>query len=309
MSDENEDRSLAQWAAEGVEPEPAPVVPKAPEPVAEAVPEPEASEAAPEPAEAADGEHEPVAEPAVAESPKPAKGKIKPLEPWVKERLGEMTAKQRDAERRAAEAEARANVAIAESEALRKRIQAAPAPEGKESEPSAVVPLNRQSDPSLVPASEVEARAQRLATEREMNARADQAYYAGKAQYSDFDDAIAPLQEMGAFANKGFYDALFASGAEPDVLYHLGSNPNEASKIVGLIKSGNVTKATAEMTKIATAIEAKKAAPKPAPKTSQAPAPIKPVGGSALPSVDLDKADDETFTAEFEKKAKTNGWW
>jgi hypothetical protein len=308
MSDENEDRSLAQWAAEGIEPEPAPVPVKAPEPAPEMVPEPVEAKTASEPEAGSEGVSEPVAE-VVPEPAKPAKGKIKPLEPWVKERLGEMTAKQRDAERRAAEAEARANVAIAESEALRKRIQAAPAPEGKESEPSAVVPLNRQSDPSLVPASEVEARAQRLATEREMNARADQAYYAGKAQYSDFDDAIAPLQEMGAFANKGFYDALFASGAEPDVLYHLGSNPNEASKIVGLIKSGNVTKATAEMTKIATAIEAKKAAPKPAPKTSQAPAPIKPVGGSALPSVDLDKADDETFTAEFEKKAKTNGWW
>lgn len=293
---DDEDRGLAAWAAQGIEPEPAP------EPIPEPVvaPDSESVVEAPEPvAEAPDAdEPEAVAE-APPEAGKPAKGKIKPLEPWVKERLAEMTAKQRDAERKAADAEARAVALEAEAESLRKRAPAegeTPAP-GKPQRPS-----------GYVPESEVEARAAKIASERALNARADQTYYAGKAAYEDFDAAIAPLQEMGAFGRPDFYEAVFATDAPQDVIYHLGSNPNEASKIVALLKGGNATKAAVEIARIEARVAAAKSAPAPR-KVSNAPTPIKPVGGSAVPGdIAPDKMDDEQFDKEFFALARDRNW-
>jgi|SRR6185312_15150759 len=297
MSDE--DRSLAEWVAKDVGDEPRaaatePVEPVAP--VAEAV----------EPAEGA----EPVAEPVVAEepeadpepAPEPVKAKkVTPLPAWMKERLAEQTAKQREAERLAADAEARAKAAMAELEVLRKQHAS-----GETHAPN----LSPAPGGDYVPRSEVEKLATEKARMDAFNAQADQAYFAGKASYKDFDEALQPLTAMGALQRMDFQEAALATGAASDVLYELGTDPDRASQILGYLRTGNTAKATAEMTKIAISIEQRKAAatkPKKTP-VSQVPAPIRPVGGSAMPTVDLEKADDATFDRELSKMLAAKGW-
>jgi HAMP domain-containing protein len=300
MSDDG--RALAEWAAKDIGEEPAP----APEPVA-AAPEPEPAVAVADEPIVAEAAVEPPApeEPAVEAEPAPEPAKSKkavPLPAWMKDRLAEQTAKQREAERLANEAEARAKVFQAELEELRKRVASgdnspeparAPAPNG-----------------DYVPRSEVE----RLATEKArmdaFNASADQAYFAGKAAYKDFDDALQPLTAMGALQRMDFQEAALATGAASDVLYELGTDPDRASQILGYLKSGNTAKATAEMTKIALSVEGRKVEAAKPKKTavSQVPAPIRPVGGSALPTVDMEKADDATFDRELSKMLAAKGW-
>ena len=259
-----------------------------------------------EPAEAV----EPVGEPVVAEDaatdpqpiPEPAKPKkITLLPAWMKERLAEQTAKQREAERLAADAEARAKAAMAELEVLRKQHAS-----GETHAPN----LSPAPGSDYVPRSEVEKLATEKARMDAFNAQADQAYFAGKASYKDFDEALQPLTAMGALQRMDFQEAALATGAAHDVLYELGTDPDRASQILGYLRSGNGHKATAEMTKIAMGIEQRKAAaakPKKTP-VSQVPAPIKPVGGSAMPAVDLEKADDVTFDRELSKMLAAKGW-
>lgn len=304
----DDDKSLAAWAAQGAMDEApaaviAPViVTEVPETPTEPVIEPVISEIVADP-EAPPAEIIPDPKPAGAT---PAK-KPTPLPPWMQVRLAEQTAKQREAERQAQEAVARAQVAEAELATLRQRAanpDAAPVVD-----PARVDP--RQAPAGFVPESEVEARAERKASERAFNAQADAAYYAGKESYADFDDALKPLHAIDALGRRDFQEAALATEAAPDVLYYLGCNPDEASKILGDLKAGNTAKATAQMTKIALTVGAQKEAAKKAaaPKPSNAPAPIRPVGGSALPVVELEKLSDDDFTAEFDKKAKAAGWY
>jgi hypothetical protein len=327
MTEDADGLSLSQWAAEiqGSVPDPVPTHPlergglDKPEPSA-ADPAPEASTADP----AASGEtpaapesvaaeaSETAADPettAAAEAPKPAKGKAKPLEPWVKDRLAEVTAQRRAAEKALEEERTRAAVLNAELEALRRRA-AEPAADGAPKPPDA--PTAAPKAATALPQDEIERRAQQLAADRDLNARANATYEAGKAAFPDFDEALAPLQEMGAFTQPSFYDAVFATDAPEAVIHYLGSNPNEGSRVLGFLKAGQAVKAAAEMTKIATKIEAEKAAAKTAAvkRVSQAPAPIRAVGGSAVPQpLALDKLDDAAFDVEFGKMARQNGWY
>lgn len=254
-------------------------------------------------------EMEAAAEPtAVAEPPK-AKKVVQPLPKWMQDRLAEQTFQQREAERLAAEARGRAEVAEAELAELRKRAASG------ESPPAAAKDI---PGPDFVPRTQVEARALEIAKMDAFNASADQAYFAGKAAYKeDFDAALQPLQAMGAMQRMDFQEAALATGAAHDVLFELGSDPNKASEILGLLKRGNVAKATAEMTRVADAVAARKAADAAATEAakkgkkmpvSAVPAPIRAVGGSALPTIDLEKADDETFDREFSGVMKRLGW-
>lgn len=250
---------------------------------------------------------EPAAEaPPVVEAPKPKKA-VQPLPTWMKDRFAEQTARQRDAERAATEARARADVAEAELAELRKRGATGEAPPARKDAPSA----------DFVPRTEVEARAAEIARMDAFNSQADQAYFAGKAAYKeDFDAALQPLQAMGAMQRMDFQEAALATGAAHDVLFELGSDPDKASEILGHLKAGRVAKATAEMTRVADAVAARKAAEDAAAKAkkgktteiSKVPAPIRPVGGSALPMVDLEKADDETFDRELSGVMRKLGW-
>ncbi len=322
--DDEDSRSLAEWAAkdgaaDGGATDAADVAAREAEaakaaeifaagqkPAVEASETPAGDETPPEATETP-----PAETPPPAEAAKPAKKPVAPLPSWMKDRLAEQTAKQRDAERAAAEARARADVAEAELAEWRKRGASGEPPPPAKDTPGA----------DFVPRTEVEARAAELARNNAFDAQADQAYFAGKAAYKDdFDAALQPLQAMGAIQRRDFQEAALATGAAHDVLFELGSDPDKASEILGHFRRGNTAKATAEMTRIADAVAARKAgeakkAEEDAAKakgkktpTSAVPPPIRPVGGSALPTIDLDKADDEQFDSVFAPMMKKLGW-
>ena len=239
----------------------------------------------------ADGDPEPKQE--VAPEPKKAKG----IEPWMQRRLDEQTAKQREAERKAQEAQRANEILQATIDRLRK---------GEAEEPSeAKTPAIPEG---YIKASDIKAEAARIAREEAFNDRANQAYADGKKAFADFDQALQPLNAMGALQRFDFQEAALATDAAPEVLHYLGSNPEEASKILDNLKSGSNAKAVAAMTKIATKIAAEKAAAV-RKATSKVPAPITPVGGSAVPIVDLEKVGMDQFSDSFDKKARSMGWY
>lgn len=269
------------------------------EPVPEATPE-LAAVVAEEPA--VTGDPDPVAEdPAVDPVPAaaaPAK-KAKGIEPWMQKRLDEQTARQRQAEREAEEAKRANQVLQATIDALRKTpgAEAVPDAQAPEVPPRGYV---RQED--------VLAEAARIARDNEFNGRANQAFLAGKAAFPDFEEALQPLQAMGAIQRFDFQEAALATESAPEVLHYLGSNPEEASKILDSLKNGRGMQAVAAMTKIATRLVAEKAAA--AKKAiSKAPAPIAPVGGSAVPVFDAEKANMDQYSEFFDKKARAKGWY
>lgn len=344
---DNENRGLAEWAAAEVlaETPPVAVVPPpapAPEPVAVVVEaplaepvvveEPPVAEPAPEPVVAAEPEPEPTPAPA----PTPPKSKIQPLPEWMKDRLGESTAKQRAAEAKAAEELAQRQVFEAENRALRERLAAAgieapvaepasepaptptpvavaPQPAPAPVPPRAAVPTSSVAPPpGFVPLSQVQAEAQRIAAENAFNEKANAAYEAGIKSYPDFKDAVGVLQGMDLAGRADFQRAAMATGAMEDVIHHLGSNQDQAESIRRSLVAGDTDKAVADMTKIAVSIDAQKKARLVAegkkPKVSAAPAPIRAVGGSALPAqVDMDKLPDEEFTVELNKMLREKG--
>lgn len=351
-----EDRGLAEWAAAEVLAEtpppvvaPAAVAAPAPEPVVVEPPvaaaieplvaEPVAAEDSPPappppPVEVVAAEPEPEPEPTPAPVPVPVKGKIQPLPEWMKDRLGESTAKQRAAEAKATEEAAKAQVLEAENRALRERLAAAggtppaataPAAETPPVEPVAAAPAPVLATPparpaatpaappvGFVPISQVQAEAQRIAAENAFNEKANAQYEAGLKAYPDFKEAVGILQEVGLAGRVDFQQAAMATGSMADVIHHLGSNPDEANRIRLSLAAGDTAKAVADMTKIAISIDAQKAARLVAetkkPKSSAAPAPIRPVGGSALPpQVDMDKLGDDEFTVELNKMLREKG--
>lgn len=346
-----EERGLAEWAAAEVlsETPPAPVVPATPAPTPEpVVVEPVAVVVEPAPAEPVVVEEpvvapepeptpapEPVAaepEPAPAPAPAPTKGKIQPLPDWMKDRLGESTAKQRAAEAKATEETAARQVAEAENRALRERLAAAgiaqpaaaPEPAPEPAPPAAVAPQPAPAPiaarpaaptsppPGFVPVSQVQAEAQRIANEQAFNEKANAQYEAGIKAYPDFKEAVTMIQDVGLASRLDFMQAAMATGSMADVIHHLGGNPDVANSVLRTLVAGDTAKAVADMTKIAVSIDAQKAARLVAenkkPKSSAAPAPIRPVGGSALPpQVDMDKLGDDEFTIELNKMLQSKG--
>jgi hypothetical protein len=90
---------------------------------------------------------------------------------------------------------------------------------------------------------------------------------AARSKYEDFDDvAFAP----DVHVTNDMAHAILDSDHGPDIQYYLGSHPDEAQRIARLSPHGQVR----ELGKL----EAKLSAP-PTKKTSQAPPPVKPVGG------------------------------
>jgi hypothetical protein len=126
--------------------------------------------------------------------------------------------------------------------------------------------------------AEVREEARRLAAAETFNAQADAAYEAGKAKFTDFDDAVATLRDVGAMTQP-LVEAALATGEAPAVLHYLGNDPDEAARITAL----NPVRMGVELAKIAGKLAA---APKPRT-VSAAPPPIRTVGGTAKPEIDV----------------------
>lgn len=216
---------------------------------------------------------------------------------WAEKRFGELTAKQRAAEREAAywrgQAEARNAPAQTQQQAqpvalppdLAQQVGAAPNP--------AEFPAG-EFDPAYLKASvrhelRVEQAAsvaqQRQATQQrqaaEVAGRLAQIIETGQRQYTNFDDAV---NSIAALRMPGLGDVVRAEIADcekpAEVAYYLGTHPEEAAKLTQLRSPQAVARAMAR-------IEARLDAPKPAPVPSSAPPPPRTLRGSASAPPDL----------------------
>ena len=111
----------------------------------------------------------------------------------------------------------------------------------------------------------------------------------GAEKYDDFDEVVAnpslPLTEA-------MRDAAADSDIAADIVYHLGTHMDEASKIARM--------SPVQQIKAISALETKLKAP---PKVTQAPPPAQTVGKSKpVPEVDLEKASLDEYMAQRRKQ-------
>ena len=130
----------------------------------------------------------------------------------------------------------------------------------------------------------IAAKADEVATQRQFVAECNKIAEAGKKEFADdFTPALATLWGMidGADANGNLNSratSLIEAAMEADkpaaVLYHLGKNPGEATRIAAL----SPAKMGAAVAKLSVTLEKAAVVPKP---ISRAPDPLEPISGSA----------------------------
>ncbi|WP_455154166.1 hypothetical protein [Cupriavidus campinensis] len=170
-------------------------------------------------------------------------------EPWFQKRINKVTWEREEAVRRAERAEQR----IREYEARTgSESQHGEQPQGQ---PQDVQTLARQE-------------AQRMRAEERFNEACNKVYEAGASEFKDFDSAVKNLQMVGA--NRDFLELATSSDAGHKVLHHLGTDLDEAARILSLPP----VQMARELTKLEIKLS-QPAAPKP---VSKAPAPITPLG-------------------------------
>ena len=163
--------------------------------------------------------------------------------------------------------------------------------------------LRAQVAKPATPQSEIEARAEALATEkfsryqeeqrtRTWNETCNRVADAGISEYPDFDATVATLNATGAMKTELIEAALEISDKDAHkVLYQLGKNPAEAARIAEL----SPARMAAALAKIAASVSAPPAPASAARAVSRAPAPIDPVSGGKAGSAET---DPEKMTAE-----------
>ena len=119
----------------------------------------------------------------------------------------------------------------------------------------------------------------------------DEACSEARERYSDFD---AVARNPNVPVSKSVAEIIVGLDTGPDVLYHLGKNPDTAARLSML----HPVQAALEIGRI----EAGLAKPKPITQ-AKAPDPIKPLRGSGSPSKDPDKMS----AAEW-RQARESGW-
>ena len=235
-----------------------------PEPTPEPEPEPEPVEAAGE------GDADADAPPDPEPKPKEPKSPVKALQG----RVGYLTKQLH--EREAAAAEMAAQMA-----AMRQLMEAQGLPAQPPADPStAPVPVPNAVNPNtgrMYTQAEVQAEAQRIAAASAFNQQANAVYEAGKEKFGDWQESVDSLNALGLMTAQ-LAEAAFETGSAPDVIYHLGQDTDEASRIASLPP----LKMAVEVAKLAGRLSAPKSGP-----ISRAPAPVKPVNGSVKATVDL----------------------
>lgn len=135
---------------------------------------------------------------------------------------------------------------------------------------------------------------------QEFDRKADEMYNVGAGKYNDWKDSVDTLVSAG-FMDKTLLDAAMAIEDGATVLYHLGTNLDEAERINALPP---IRKA-AEMAKLSNQL----ATPRNVP-VSSAPAPIRPVSGSPSPQVDLQRiSEDNDMRAYAAARLKQGSRW
>lgn len=169
-------------------------------------------------------------------------------EPWFQKRIGELTRDKYE--------EKRVNADLkAENERLRMALA-----QGQQGEPHQE---GEQGDVRTLARQE----AKRMRAEERFTETCNRTYDAGKAEFPDFDRAVANLQMVGA--SREFLELATTSDAGHKLLHHLGTDMDEAARIMSL--------PPIQMARELTKLEFKLGQPATKP-VSKAPAPIKPLG-------------------------------
>lgn len=158
-----------------------------------------------------------------------------------------------------------------------------------------------QGDPSklpgdYVPKSQVSALVQQAKEEERYIENCNAANESGRKAYKDWPEAVDMLQSLGGF-DIPTMRGIMATGAGDKALYQLGKNPDEYHRIMELPFERRIV----EITKLT---ERAAITPKP---VSQAPAPIRTVGGTAAPSKNLeitDNMDDDKAYAVLQERRR-----
>lgn len=167
--------------------------------------------------------------------------------PWFEKRIGEIT-REKYEERRQKE-ELRAEV-----ERLRQAVA-----QGSD---------QYQADPQADVQTLARKEAEKLVAEQRFNDSCNKVYAVGKSEFQDFDQAVANLQMVGV--NRQFLEMATESDAGAKLLHHLGTDLDEAARIMAL--------PPIQMARELTKLEFKLNQPKAAKPVSNAPPPIKPIG-------------------------------
>lgn len=171
------------------------------------------------------------------DKPKP---EAKPEGASVEERIGELTAARREAERVAAEARR-------EADDLRRRYEPAPQPEGQNGEDQAPDPTKYEygeADPKFIAdTARFHAREEFAQQTQQAEVRAQiadmEAQWTGKiadpevvTKYPDFDEKVTKGAEAGSWdCSPLMAIGIKQSSVGPDVAYHLATNPADATRI------------------------------------------------------------------------------
>lgn len=194
-------------------------------------------------------------------------------EPWFQKRIGELTREKYEARRAA-------DQAAQEAAELRRQIASGQQSEHQEQQPTDVKALARQE-------------AQKMVAEERFNDACNKVYDAGAAEFPDFDNAVKNLQMVGS--SREFLDLVTSTDAGHKLLHHLGSDLDEAARILAL--------PPIQMARELTKLEMKLSAPVTKP-VSKAPAPIKPIGsgGSTSSGLSDDLPIDEWMRRHNQRK-------
>jgi hypothetical protein len=235
-----------------------------------------------------------------SEPEKPQEPKEPEIPAGVQKRIDKAVAKQRDAERRAEEAERRLAEIQGSRPAPEKNAEPATTPEGKP-KPEAfrtydeyVEALTDWRVEQREQARE-QAEAQRKAQEAAQTAQTEweKRVEAVKAKHSDFDEVLGEAQIP---IPPALYEAIFTDAHGPEVAYHLATHADEAERIAALPPVAAVRELGKLSAKFDSAPEPEK------PKVSKAPPPPKPVGAKAKSEVSIH--DEHISFADYERLRK-----
>lgn len=191
---------------------------------------------------------------------------------WVQRRFSEMTRARHDAQR---EAEA----ARAEADTYRRLLDAGQHanPDATTQQPVVKAPVNEEE--------RIRQAAQQMYQADQFNTRCNAVFETGKKELPGFEDAVKNLGLLGV--SQDFIAGVVGLDDAHKVLHALGSDPNEASRILSLspLQQGR------ELERLANKVPAKAAKP-----VSNAPEPISTTIDNGSPSgKDLDKMSMDEF--------------
>lgn len=198
---------------------------------------------------------------------------------WAIKRIGALTAKSHDAERRAT---------AAQGEAERYRLLVEQMQRGEA--PEQVTPPGQQPNIDDL----VNKRAAEIAQQQAMTERGTSVSKTGAEAYPDFMSAVSTLDALGISGEQ--VQSLLGMDDAHKVIYSLGKNPEEAARILALppLQQGR------ELERLA--LKGTQQAPK---AVSKAPSPITPVDASTTVETDPSKMSTEAWMAWREKNKTT----